>query len=48
MFLAWKQVKSNKGAPGVDKMKIEAFPEFLRENWKGIRELLMEETYQPG
>ncbi len=48
MFLSWKRVKSNKGAPGVDKMTIEAFPEFLREHWKEIRESLMEGTYQPS
>ncbi len=48
MFLSWKRVKSNKGAPGVDEMTIEAFPEFLREHWKEIRESLMEGTYQPS
>ena len=48
MFLSWKRVKSNKGAPGIDKMTIEAFPEFLREHWKEICESLMEGTYQPS
>jgi RNA-directed DNA polymerase len=48
MQLAWKRVKENKGAPGVDKMTVEEMPEFLREHWQEIRESLMEGTYQPS
>lgn len=48
MQLAWKRVKANKGAPGVDKMTIEEMPEFLREHWQEIRESLMEGEYQPS
>ncbi len=48
MLLSWKRVKSNKGAPGVDKMTIEVFPEFMRVNWKEIRESLMEGKYRPS
>ena len=33
MQKAWKQVKANKGAPGIDDMKIEEFPEFARAHW---------------
>ncbi len=29
-------------------MTIEAFPDFLRENWKEIRKFLMEGKYQPS
>lgn len=47
MHRAWKRVKENKGAPGVDKMTIEEMPEYLREHWKEIRESLMEGAYQP-
>jgi RNA-directed DNA polymerase len=28
MQRAWKRVRANKGAPGIDSMTIEAFPEF--------------------
>ena len=28
MAKAWNRVKSNGGAPGVDKMTLEAFPDF--------------------
>ena len=33
MQLAWKRVKANKGAPGVDNMAIDQFPAFARESW---------------
>ncbi len=45
---AWKQVKANKGAPGVDGMSIEEFPAFARENWPSIGQALKEGTYQPS
>ena len=48
MFHALRQVRSNRGAPGVDRMTVDEFPDFLRENWKEIRESLMEGTYQPS
>lgn len=47
MQQAWKRVKANKGAPGIDRMSIEEFPEFARANWKSIRESLTEGSYQP-
>jgi RNA-directed DNA polymerase len=47
MLLAWKRVKANHGAPGIDGIIIEAFPEYLREQWKAVRESLLAGTYQP-
>ena len=47
MQKAWKRVKANKGAPGVDNMSIEEFPDFARENWDAIRESLLDGSYQP-
>lgn len=47
MQKAWKRVESNKGAPGIDNMSVEDFPEFLRDNWVNIRESLLAGTYQP-
>jgi RNA-directed DNA polymerase len=47
MLSAWNQVRANKGAPGVDGMTIEEFPEYVRENWKGIKQSLLEGTYCP-
>ena len=44
---AWKRVKANKGAPGIDKMSIDDFPEFARTHWQGIRDSLFSGNYQP-
>ena len=45
---AWKRVKANKGAPGVDGMTIDSFPAFAREHWPRIAHDLMEGTYRPA
>jgi RNA-directed DNA polymerase len=45
---AWKQVKANKGAPGIDKVSIEEFPEYAFRHWEGIKTALLEGTYQPS
>lgn len=44
---AWKPVKANKGAPGVDEMPIEDFAEFARSSWPAIRQALNDGRYQP-
>jgi RNA-directed DNA polymerase len=45
---AWKRVKANKGAPGVDGVSIDDFPEFARAQWDRIRESLLAGTYLPS
>ncbi len=45
---AWKQVKANGGAAGVDGMTIEAFPALVRAQWSTIRQALQDGTYQPA
>lgn len=47
MDLAWKRVRANKGAPGVDGVAIDAFPERFRPLWGDIRASLATGTYQP-
>lgn len=37
MLSAWKQVKANKGAPGIDNISVEEFPNYARENWGGMK-----------
>ena len=44
---AWKRVKSNRGAPGVDGMTVEDFPTFARAHWATVRQALLDGTYQP-
>jgi RNA-directed DNA polymerase len=34
---AWKQVKSNKGASGIDGMALKDFPLYARLHWEQIR-----------
>ena len=45
---AWKRVKANHGAPGVDGITIEQFPDRTRDLWAGIRGSLLAGTYQPS
>jgi len=44
---AWKQVKGNQGAPGIDGMCLEDFTEFARTHWTDIRQALLDGIYQP-
>ena len=44
---AWKKVRSNKGAPGVDCISIGQFPKWGRPKWKLSREQLLDGTYEP-
>ena len=44
---AWKKVRANKGAPGVDRISIEKFPEKVRPRWKDIKKALEEGDYKP-
>src|SRR5262245_53532402 len=45
---AWRQVKANHGAPGIEGMTIADFPAFARAHWPKIRQALRDETYQPA
>jgi RNA-directed DNA polymerase len=44
---AWKRVKANKGAAGVDGLGIEQTAELLRTRWTDIRQTLLAGTYRP-
>jgi RNA-directed DNA polymerase len=44
---ALKRVKSNKGSPGIDGMRVEELPGYLVEHWPVIREQLLNGTYKP-
>ena len=47
MRRAWKQVKANGGAPGVDGITIEEFSTYAKTNWEGIKASLLEGKYKP-
>jgi RNA-directed DNA polymerase len=44
---AWKRVKANKGAAGVDGLDIEQTAELLRTTWPPTRQALLAGTYRP-
>jgi retron-type reverse transcriptase len=45
---AWKRVKANKGAPGIDGMTVGDFPAFARKEWPRIAEAIEKGTYRPA
>jgi RNA-directed DNA polymerase len=44
---ALKRVKSKKGSPGIDGMRVEQLPGYLKEHWPAFREQLLSGTYKP-
>jgi retron-type reverse transcriptase len=47
MFRALRQVRRNKGAPGVDGMTVDELPGYLRTHWPEIRAALLDGSYRP-
>jgi len=47
MMLAYKKVKANKGASGIDGVTIDEIDEYLKVNWVDIREKIRKRKYQP-
>jgi group II intron reverse transcriptase/maturase len=44
---ALKRVEKNKGSHGIDGMKVDELRPFLRENWRTIKDSILEGTYKP-
>src|SRR5499427_2939711 len=44
---ALRQVKANKGSPGVDGMSVGGIKDYLKQHWPAIREQLLNGTYEP-
>jgi RNA-directed DNA polymerase len=45
---AWKQVRANKGAAGVDGMSINEFPDWVKSGgWEQVKSALIDATYIP-
>lgn len=47
MQQAWKRVRANKGAAGIDGLSIDETAERLRAEWPAIRDQLLHGTYRP-
>ena len=47
MRVALQRVKSNKGAPGIDKMSVRQLPVYLKRHWSKIRQAILDGTYDP-
>jgi group II intron reverse transcriptase/maturase len=47
MLAALKRVKANKGSHGVDGMKVDELPAYLKTTWPTIRQSLLDGTYVP-
>ena len=45
---AWKRVKANKGAAGVDGLSMEQTAQQLRQSWPEIRQALLAGSYRPS
>ena len=45
---AWKRVKANKGAAGVDGLDIEQTAQVIRQSWPDIRQALLTGRYRPS
>ncbi|OHX34137.1 group II intron reverse transcriptase/maturase [Methylomonas sp. LWB] len=44
---ALKQVRRNKGAPGIDGMTVDELPQYLKQHWPTMREQLETGRYRP-
>lgn len=47
MTLAYKKVKANKGARGVDGISTDEVQEYLKKNWASIKERIQKRKYKP-
>ena len=47
MKMAYKKVKANKGAGGIDGISIEDVNKYLKENWIDIKTKILKRKYKP-
>jgi len=47
LITAYRRVRANKGAPGIDGMTVETLKPYLEDNWPRIKQQLLSGTYIP-
>jgi len=47
MQAALKQVRANKGSAGIDGMRVDELPDFLKAHWPEIKDQLLDGSYRP-
>ena len=47
MKMAYKKVKANKGAGGIDGINVEDVNKYLKENWIDIKMKILKRKYKP-
>lgn len=47
LLRALKQVRRNKGAPGIDGMTVDDLPDYLKRYWLNIRQQIIDGRYRP-
>lgn len=47
MNLAYKRVKANNGAGGIDDVEVDELYSYIKENWKSIEEQIRQRAYKP-
>jgi len=45
---AWKSVKGNKGAAGIDGISIKEFPDHIRSHWEKVKRKVLDGSYKPA
>lgn len=45
---AWRAVKANRGAPGIDSISVDAFIEHISPHWEKVRTKIVEGRYKPA
>lgn len=47
LWLAYRRVVENKGAPGIDDLRVDEFKDWLKVHWPSVKAALLENRYMP-
>jgi RNA-directed DNA polymerase len=48
LWLAYRRVVENRGAPGIDGLSVEQFKDWLKIHWPGVKAALLDGRYMPA